>query len=178
MNLASGLLRRIVVGTALLSLGSALAACKAGRWRQQEKNGGAAAVSVPTRVDADQPPTSAGPGFDVDERTGKAKADLVLRLDHFPDEAAPGAANLPVCFAPLPADFVLGTVWCDGDEATKKPLVAGNVTQQCYTDPSVLKVAPSAPLILASCRRGATLLGKFAPTLQLDVELKDVATAQ
>lgn len=153
-------------------------ACKAARWRDQEKATETGQPSVPQLVGgADAIAGQAGPAFDVEEKSGKIKADLVLRLDHFPSKPQPGAANLPVCYPPFPNDFVVGEVMCSGQAGTTIPLIAANLRQECYTDPSSAKVTATAPLSMPGCARGAIMLLPFDPPLAVDAEAKDVATA-
>src|SRR5262249_25547167 len=118
------------------SLGGA--GCRLTRWKQDtqkaESNQAAAQTGVPQRVGDTVAGSSAL--FDVDDDSGRPKANLVLRLDFFP-AAQPGSATLPACYKAFPADFELGTVACADDPAAPQTarLTAGNVEQDCYTDP-------------------------------------------
>lgn len=166
------------------SLVAALAGCKANRWREQEAQDeeGKAVAILPQRVteaSADAIAAAAaapGTGFDVDERTGRPRANLIVRLDHFP-EARPGATNLPICYPRLAADFELGTVTCDAEGAQPQRLVAANVAQECYTNPQQKRSEPTQALLLQGCRRATIRMHGFEPKLALDVEQKDVASS-
>ncbi len=176
-------MRRFLLGPfAFVTLAMIAAAfgCKANRWREQEaKDPDGKAVSVlPQRVtEASADAVAAtGTGFDVDERTGKPRANLIVRLDHFP-EARPGATNLPICYPRLAADFDLGTVTCDAEGSQPQRLVAANVAQECYTNPQQKRSEPTQGLLLPGCRRATIRMHGFEPKLALDVEQKDVASS-
>jgi hypothetical protein len=166
----------VKLSAAFLAIGvfGILCGCKLTRWKQttQQSDSGAAAaqVGVPQRTsDSDQ----TGATFDVDEKTGHPKINLVLRLDYFPP-AQPGAASLPACFNPLPVDFDLGTVQCADNPAEAVQLTAGNVEQDCYTDPKSARTPPQDVVELDGCKHGVVLVHSFNPPLRIDTEVRDV----
>ncbi len=161
----------------LLVLLSVTAGCKANRWREHDVGKSAEPAAAPKLVDgADATVATPGPAFDLDDKSGHAKSELVLRLDFFP-EARPGGTILPVCYDPFEPNFDLGSVMCDGKPETKVALTAGMLTQECYTHPETPKVPPSKALTLAGCKRGMVLAHAFSPKLRIDVESKDVAAS-
>lgn len=149
--------------------------CKAARWREHDesKNSEAAATGPQKIASVGTTVSAAGPAFDMDERTGRAKGRLILRLDYFP-EARPGGTNLPVCYDAYEPNFELGSAMCDGKPETKVALTAGMLNQECYTHPEVAKVPASQTLVLLGCKRGMILALAFTPPLKIDVETKEV----
>jgi hypothetical protein len=173
MRGAGGGGRGILIGLAALAALSSLAAgCKVGRFKKAPETGTPAAAVLPQKS-ADGTLETGGPAFDVDEKTGRLKATLVLRLDYFP-EPKPGQANLPACYAPFPADFDLGIVTCADKPDVKLPLFARNIDQDCYTDAKQERTVAVQPLSLPGCRRGQVLAHVFQPALRIDVEVRDV----
>jgi len=159
----------------VLVLGS-LIGCRASRWRkanQPEQAGESGAVSMPKRTgDADA--TASGPtaAFDVEEKTGRLKSTLVLRLDYFP-EPKPNVTNLPACFEPLPADFEIGVVTCAERPGDKRPVAVKNLDQDCYTNPKQVRIPAAQPLSLPGCKKAQVMVHAFAPSVRVDVEVKD-----
>lgn len=130
------------------------------------------APETPQRT-ADADVATAGTLFDIDERTGRAKAVLVLRLDYFP-APRPGVTNLPVCYAPFPEAFEVGVAVCEGKPDVRVAVLAKNLDQDCYTDPSVERVSALQPLVMPGCKRGSVIPHVFEPRLRVDLEVRDV----
>lgn len=170
-------MKRVVAERALVTVAlvAAAAGCKAGKWRDKESAQASHTASAPVRATgADATAAVPGPYVDVDDKSGKLKAELVLRLDFFP-EPKPGAASLPVCFEPLESTFDLGFIMCEGKPEAKQALTAGNLLQECYTQPTAAKVPAVKALSLVGCKRAVVLAHVFQPRLKIDVEAKDVA---
>jgi hypothetical protein len=163
----------------IIAVMGALAGCKAGRWRKDDNQNTGGTVVLPRQVaaaTAAQPVTPEfvdGAAFDIDEKTGRPKATLVLRLDYFP-EVRPGAANLPSCYRPFPVEFELGKTVCATKPGLEQPLMVGNVDQDCYTDPDVPRTRAATPVALLGCKRASIKLHKFDPQLRVDAELKEL----
>ncbi len=159
-----------MAGLALVSV----AGCKVARWKKPDKEASnAGAVATPARVGEADASASTAQRFDVDEKSGRPRGSLVLRLDYFP-EPKPGSTNLPACYAPFAADFDLGIAYCDGKPEAKVPVTAKNVDQDCYTDPKLGRRPAAQPVILAGCRKGILLVHAFQPALRVDVEVRDL----
>jgi hypothetical protein len=163
---------RAVLFFAAVAAGCALSGCKVGRWKKTRDTGTPAAAVLPQKT-ADASPASGGPSFDVDEKTGRLKATLVLRLDYFP-EPRPGQANLPACYAPFPQDFAIGVATCADKPDVSIPVTAKNIDQDCYTDAKQERTAAVQPLLLPGCRRGQLLVHAFEPGVRVDTELRDI----
>lgn len=156
-----------------------LAGCKAATWKKTKPDESAkSAVNtvalMPKKVgEGDATKEGAVITFDVDEKTGRARSTLVLRLDYFP-EPRPGVTNLPACYAALPGTFELGVLSCVDKPGDKKVVFVRNVDQDCYTNPKDDRVAASEPVTLPGCRRGQLLVHAFEPGLKVDTETRDV----
>lgn len=171
----SGLGERVRIASVLVvAMGVSSTACRRTDTRKESDNQAAAAQLVLPQKTADaSPETSAPLSFDVDEKTGRTKSTLVLRLDHFPDPK-PGVTNLPVCYAPFPEGFEVGVAVCDGRPDVRIPVFAKNVDQDCYTNPSMQRVSALQPLVLPGCRKGGLLVHAYDPRLKVDLEVRDV----
>lgn len=163
-----------MVALALLLVGGLLmSSCKSSRWSKadQDTDRQAAGVVVqPKRVSADASPMSSPVFFEVDEKTGRAKQSLVLRLDYFPEAATGGGANLPACYGAFAPEFELGVFHCEGREDLLRALTVGHVSQDCYTNPRFHRVPARVSFDLRDCRRGVLKLHAFDPQLRVDVE--------
>jgi hypothetical protein len=159
--------------SALLIAAVVVAACKAPTWRKQKADAEAAHDDRPSVTRSGDAEAAVPQYFEVDDKTGRSKSSLVLRLDYFP-APRPGSATLPSCYAPFDGAFELGFVMCDGRPDSRRPLIARNVDQDCYTDARRGRQAASEPLTLLGCKRGVVTAHKFEPSLRLDVELRDV----
>lgn len=149
-----------------------LSACHVAAWRQQRADAERARQDLPSiRRIAEQAPESSQT-FEIDDKTGRSKVSLVLRLDYFPPSSS-GQTTSPVCLAPLDAQVELGSVSCEGQADTAKPLYAKNVEQDCYTSNRDEKRNVSAVLNLQGCKRGVITLHRFEPALRLDQEVRD-----
>jgi hypothetical protein len=155
-----------------MGLAGVATGCKVSRWQKSGDTGTPAAAALPQRA-GDEAASAAPVTFDVDDKTGRPKSNVVLRLDYFPDPQ-PGQANLPACYDEFPADFDLGTVSCVDKPAVSQPLLAKNVEQDCYTDPKRERVAAGQPLLLPGCRKGQIVTHAFTPALRVDLEVRDV----
>jgi hypothetical protein len=169
-------LRRFPSVLVLLALALGSAACtKVTRWRQNQLAAQpAAALQLPKRAGQDPTPAAGGVAFDIDERSGRPKPSLILRLDHFPAPVA-GEPSLPACYPPFPADFELGYAACaDKPGGDHVAVSVRNVEQDCYTNPKVARTPSALPLIVPGCRRGILFVYDFAPPLRIDAEVRDV----
>lgn len=137
-------------------------------------------IPEPKRISISSPEAPVADGivpiyFDIDERTGKSRQTITLRLDYFPEGKADSTQRvLPRCIKPFAADSEVGTVACQGKEGSRQPLLAGMVEQACYTDPKAEKAASQKPLLISQCRRGVLLIHGFEPRLKFDIEQRDV----
>lgn len=151
-------------------------ACKSSEWRrrkaeiQEDQVQGAKPPQLTKTAEASP---SAARDLELDERSGRPKASLVLRLDHFP-EPRPGATTLPACYATFASEFALGYVECEGKPETRRPLLAANVEQVCYTDTNRKAFAAREPLSLPGCRRARMMTHRYQPPIILDVELREL----
>ena len=147
--------------------------CKAGQWKKSERDADKkGATFVPKRV-ADADATAASSTiFEIDEKTGRLKQSLVLRLDYFPKTETTGT-NLPACYGAFPADYQLGFFSCSGQPDKSQTLNAGHLSQDCYTNPRFNRVQPLVPIVIAGCARGALVLHSFDPGLRVDVEQRE-----
>lgn len=116
---------------------------------------------------ADARPAKESNSFPVDSATGRAQAQLILRLDHFPDPNF-GKSSLPVCYKPFPDDFRVGTAVCAG--GTKTPVTAANLAQECYTEPTFVRRPAQDPLKLTGCNKARIQVSTYEPPLYIDVE--------
>ena len=108
--------------------------------------------------------------FEIDEKTGRPKPLLVLRLDYFPSPK-PGTTTLPVCFRKFPTDFALGRVSCLGSDVSVD-LYAKHVDQDCYTNANYGRKKASEPLLLAGCESAAVYTFAYDPEIRIDVEVR------
>lgn len=151
-----------------------LSACKASQWKRTTPEPGATGtVVLPRRVGADVKPTGATLNVDIDEKTGRPKVTLVLRLDYFP-EPRPGATNLPTCYESFPAALEVGSLECVEKPELKQVVLAKNVDQDCYTNPKSQRVPATEPLSLVGCRRAQLTTFSFDPEMRIDAEVRDV----
>lgn len=146
--------------------------CRKPKMQTDESRAASGSGVIPQKT-ADADAAGQGTAFDIDERSGRAKAILVLRLDYFPDPR-PGVTNLPVCYAPFAETFDVGLAMCDGKPEIKIPVQAKNLDQDCYTDPSVERVVAIQPLVIPGCKKGVMLVHTFDPRVRVDVEVHDV----
>lgn len=159
-------------GFGVLLGGLILSACHASVWRQQRIAAEHARQNLPQIRRLDGQAASVTQTFEIDEKTGRSKVSLVLRLDYFPPTQN-GQTAVPVCLAPLDAQFELGTVGCEGQPESTRSLFAKNVEQDCYTSSQDEKRSASDALILPACKRGVVNLHGFEPSLRLDQEVRD-----
>ena len=146
------------------------AACKRSSLHGDERDADAVAIILPQRLaDAtDRRKTS----VEVDEKTGRPRSTLVLRLDYFPNPQ-PGRTTLPACFRTFPADFALGNVRCSaGGTTEEKVLFAKHVDQDCYTDSASQRTKATQPLLLVGCQLAEVQAYQFDPTIRIDTEVK------
>lgn len=145
-------------------------ACKRSNLQGDERDADAVAVILPQRLaDAnDERSTS----VEIDEKSGRPRSTLVLRLDYFPSPQ-PGRTTLPACFRTFPADFALGSVRCStGGTSEEKVLFVKHVDQDCYTDTSSLRKKASQPLLLVGCQLAEVHAYQFDPPIRIDTEVK------
>jgi hypothetical protein len=152
-----------------------LVGCKAGQWKKSDRENDqktAGAIVEPKRLaDADATAANATT-FEMDEKTGRIKQSLVLRLDYFPKTETSGT-NLPACYGAFRPDFQLGYFSCVGQPDKSVALNAGHLSQDCYTNPRFNRVQPSTPIVMVGCPRGNLVLHSFDPTLRVDVEQRE-----
>jgi len=165
---------RAVMPVTVMLLLTALIACKVSRWRKNDASPSAGSeIILPRQVAGADPNGTTGTAFDVDDKTGRPKGTLTLRLDYFP-QPAPGSATLPACYSGFPPDFDLGFVVCSDKPGEHWPLAGRNVEQDCYTDPKIARLPASQPVTLIGCKRGMLLVHTFEPRVTVDVEVRDV----
>ena len=166
----------LVTGTVGLSLALS-AGCRVGRAKRdgeaRDSSDQVGSLVLPKRVGESPNPSATPITFDIDEKSSRPRADLVLRLDYFP-APRPGAVNLPACYKPFPADFELGFVSCVGKTDAQRPLLAKNVEQDCYTDPRAPGKDVTEALVMEGCKKAIATVHDFDPKLRVDVELRDV----
>lgn len=151
-----------------------VAGCRETRWKKSPTDAAAVSTAAPKRVaDAEAQSDLRSASFDVDEKSGRPRSFLILRLDHFPDPK-PGTSSLPSCWRAFPGDFDLGMAFCDGKPEIKVPVFAKNVEQDCYTDPKVERTPAASPLALLGCKKAYVVMHQFEPRMRVDVELRDV----
>jgi len=151
-----------------------LAGCKAGKWKKtdHEKDSRAGAVVEPKKISEADATAGASSTFEIDEKTGRLKQSLVLRLDYFPKTETSGT-NLPACFGIFAESFQLGFFSCAGRPETNQALNAAHLSQDCYTNPRFNRVQPSTPIVLPGCSRGTLVLHTFDPPMRIDAEQRE-----
>ena len=107
----------------------------------------------------------------IDE-SGKLEGQIILPLDIIPNGGLAGS-TLPLCMNPLAPGTQIGIVECVQGSVESKPLLAGMVLQECYTNDQVSKVAPSAVMELSGCRKAHLRGFHFDPQIRVDVELRN-----
>jgi hypothetical protein len=184
MRAAAGT-RRVVTAGALAALGLAASGCRVERWGSRTERVGTGTdarseeetkIEGPKRVgDADATAREGrSASFELDEKSGRPKPTLVLRLDYFP-EARPGATNLPACLPPLAADTEVGVAACEQPKTeggATVPVLAKNLDQDCYTDMRRERVSAKEPLVLKDCKRAFVAVAGFEPKIRVDVEVR------
>ena len=150
-----------------------VAGCKAPAWRKQKADAGAGHGQPPQVVRNADGSLASTQSIEIDEKTGRTKSDIVLRLDYFPPPS-PGATTLPTCYQAFASGFEIGTFMCEGRPDTQRPLLAKHVDQECYTDSRRGRIPAAEPVSIPGCRRGVVQAFKFEPDLRLDVEVRDV----
>ena len=150
-----------------------VAGCKAAAWRKQKADAEMETGQPPQVVRSSEATPAMAQIVEIDEKTGRTKADLVLRLDYVPPPA-PGVTTLPTCYPAFRGDFEIGSFMCEGRPETQRSLLAKNVDQECYTDSRRGRLAAAEPVSIPSCRRGVIESYRFEPNLRLDVEVRDV----
>lgn len=150
-----------------------LAACKAPAWHKQKADADVDRNPPPPVVRSADGGAAASQAVEIEDKTGRTKSDIVLRLDYLP-KPSPGTATLPLCYQVFDAEFEIGSIMCDGLPETQRALFAKNVDQECYTDSRRGRQPAAEPISLPGCRRGVIVTHKFEPRLRLDVELRDV----
>lgn len=166
---------KLRVFIAVVVFGLTFVGCKAGQWKKYDRENdqkAAGTVVEPKRV-ADANATAANATtFEIDEKTGRIKQSLVLRLDYFPKTETSGT-NLPACYGAFRPDFQLGYVSCIDQPDKSLALNAGHLSQDCYTNPRFNRVQPSMPMIMVGCPRGNLVLHSFDPTMRVDIEQRE-----
>ncbi len=113
--------------------------------------------------------------FELDEKTGKPRHRLVLKLDYFPNQKSSQAGRqIPSCLEPLKNDFEIGFLICQRKAGSRVLLQAGMVDQVCYTKVPSMRVVARDSLVLPGCSRAEGYLHQFDPQLRLDLEAKDL----
>jgi hypothetical protein len=154
---------------------SLVGGCKDGQWKKTDResdgrDGGT--VVEPKKVSEADATAALSTTFEVDEKTGRVKQSLVLRLDYFPKTETSGT-NLPACYGAFPATFQLGYYSCVGEPEKNQVLNAGHLFQDCYTNPRFNRVQPSSPIVLPGCSRGVFALHSFDPPMRIDAEQRE-----
>lgn len=152
-----------------------LTGCKASQWQRSNKETdrqAAGTLTEPRRVQSADAVGGVATSFELDPKTGRPKQGLVLRLDYFP-KSEQSSTNLPACYGAFSSGFELGVFMCEGSRAQTQTLTAGNVAQDCYTNPRFERVLPSAALTLPGCARGLFVLHGFEPAFRIDIEQRE-----
>ena len=166
-------MRRFWIDVLILGVALGAGACRKAPRQDVEARANAGSLVLPRKTADADPAAAASTTFDIDEKTGRSKAVLVLRLDYFPDPK-PGVTNLPLCYRAFPETFEVGVAVCDGQPDLKVPVLAKNLDQDCYTDPTVERTIALQPLVMPGCKRGAVLVHAYEPRLRVDLEVRDV----
>jgi len=149
--------------------------CKNGQWKKSSRDSERQVVGSivePKKLSEADANIGLTSSFEVDDKTGRLKQTLVLRLDYFPKNETSGT-NLPACYGVFPAHFQLGFFSCSGQPENRQILNAGHLSQDCYTNPRFVRVQPSTPIVLLGCNRVAFFLHAFDPPMRIDTEQRE-----
>jgi hypothetical protein len=107
----------------------------------------------------------------VIENSGKLRANLVLRLDHFP-EPAEGKRQLPKCRKSFPDTFEFGYLRCTSGKEARVPVLGKHLDQECYTSETPKRIKAKELLRIEGCTLATLHMHEFEPKLFIDREVR------